>query len=124
MKKIISSKDAPAAIGCYSQAIESNGFIFISGQIPLEPNSSELIHTDFTKQADQVLKNIQGICAASGKTLNDIIKLTIYLIDLNHFSTLNQIMTQWFQEPYPARATVQVAALPKGAQIEIDAIVG
>jgi len=122
MKKQISSNQAPQAIGPYSQAIQVHHTVYLSGQIPLDPQSMVLVSSDFAVQAKQVFTNLAAVSEAAGGSLNDIVKLTIYLIDLQQFSIVNEIMTQFFQAPYPARATIQVSALPKEAQIEIDAV--
>ena len=121
-KQKIETQSAPAAIGPYSQAIKVKDFVFLSGQIPLAPEHTTLISEDFREQAIQVIKNLQTVCIAAGGHLDKIVKLTIYLTDLAHFSIVNEVMLQFFTEPYPARATLQVAALPKSAQIEIEAI--
>lgn len=121
-KTAITSNKAPAAIGPYSQAVEVNGMVYLSGQIPLDPDSGELVSGDFATHARRVLDNIKAVCAAAGGDMQDIVKLNVYLIDLGNFATVNEVMQEYFQEPWPARAAVAVAALPKGAQIEIDAI--
>ena len=126
-EKIQTSK-APSAIGTYSQAVKvaAGQLVFISGQIPLVPHADPaqmtMVSDDFVEQAHQVFKNLHSVAEASGGTLNDSTKLTIYLTDLGQFAAVNEIMAQYMSEPYPARAAVQVSALPKGAQIEIDAI--
>jgi reactive intermediate/imine deaminase len=113
---------APAAIGTYSQAVRSANLVFLSGQIPLDPQSMELVPGEFEDQVRRVFDNLSAVCQASGGELGDIVKLTVYLIDMAHFSQVNAIMGEYFTEPYPARAAVGVAALPKGAQVEMDAI--
>ena len=118
----ISSSAAPAAIGTYSQAVQHNGLIFLSGQIPLDPDSMELVSDNFTDQIEQVFINLLAICQAAGGDFSHILKLTIYLTDLSNFSIVNDVMAKYFQHPYPARAAVQVAALPRTAQVEIDGI--
>ena len=115
------SPTAPG-IGPYSQAIQSANTIYFSGQIPLDPESMHIVSDDFAMQAEQVFRNLQSVCKAANGSLQNIVKLTIYLIDLAHFPVLNEIMKNFFEEPYPARTTIQVSALPKEAQIEIDAI--
>ncbi|MBX2847835.1 MAG: RidA family protein [Acidiferrobacterales bacterium] len=120
-KKIISTQNAPAAVGAYSQAVKVADTIYISGQIPLQPDSGKLVSDNFIEQAKQVFENLSAIARAADSSLDKAVKLTVYLTDLNHFSELNQIMAEFIQEPYPARAAVEVSALPKGAQIEIDA---
>ncbi|EKD70120.1 MAG: hypothetical protein ACD_46C00628G0002 [uncultured bacterium] len=122
MKKDIYTDAAPAAIGTYSQAIQSGHTIYLSGQIPLHPKTMMLVSDEFSEQVKQVFKNLEAVCVAGGGHLNSIVRLTIYLIDLTHFSIVNEIMAQLFQSPFPARTTIQVSGLPKGAQIEIDAV--
>ena len=121
-KAAINTDQAPAAIGPYSQAIRSGDLIFLSGQIPLIPASMEMVGDSIEAQTHQVFKNLQAVAEAAGSNLNNAIKLTIYLIDLGQFQVVNEIMASYLEEPYPARATVQVSALPKSAQIEIDAV--
>ena len=113
---------APAAIGTYSQAIAMNGFVFLSGQIPLVPASMEVVEGDFAARTRQVFENLRAVAQAAGGDLNDIVKLTIYLTDLSNFATVNEIMAGYFEEPYPARAALEVAGLPKGVDIEAEAI--
>jgi len=122
MKKPIFTNKAPAAIGPYSQAIQWGDVVFISGQIPLIPASGELNNNSFTDQASQVIDNLEAICMEAGGNLDNILKLTIYLTDLAKFDSVNEIMTKRFSEPFPARATVEVSKLPKGVDIEMDAI--
>lgn len=122
MKKIINTEQAPAAIGAYSQAVVVGDSVYISGQIPLDPQTMEVVSEEFSQQAQQVFANLAAIAEAAGGSLNDAVKLTCYLTDLGDFAELNSIMAEHIQEPYPARAAVQVAALPKAVQIEIDAI--
>ena len=122
IKTIIETGDAPAAIGTYSQAAKAGDFVYVSGQIPLTPDSGELVSDDFIQQAQQVFSNLSAIALAAESNLNDSVKLTVYLTDLAMFPVLNEIMAEYMQAPFPARAAVEVAALPKGAQIEIDAI--
>lgn len=122
-KKIISTDKAPSAIGVYSQAVETaSKLVFISGQIPLDPESMEVVSQDFEAQAHQVLKNLSAVCEAAGGSLNDIVKLSIFVTNLSEFPKLNQICEGYFDKPYPARAVVEVSALPKGAQIEAEAV--
>lgn len=121
-KTPISTADAPSAIGTYSQGIESGGFVFLSGQIPLDPASMEIVSGDFAARAHRVFKNLQAIAEAAGGSLDKVVKLTVYLTDLDDFATLNSVMGEYFTEPYPARAALGVAALPKGVDIEADAI--
>ena len=123
-KTIIQTPEAPAAIGTYSQAVQTSAatMTFISGQIPLDPNSMTLVSEDFEEQAHRVFINLRAIAEAAGGRLSDCVKLTIYLTDLNQFASVNEVMATYFAEPYPARAAIEVSALPKQAQIEIDAI--
>ena len=121
-KKIITTSEAPAAIGPYSQAIRIGGFLYTSGQISLDPNSMELITGNIEVETERVLKNIEAILNADDLGLNNIIKTTVYLTDLSEFGRMNQVYEKFFVETKPARACVQVAALPKGAKVEIDAI--
>ena len=123
-KTIIQTPEAPAAIGTYSQAVKNSAatMTFISGQIPLDPDSMTLVSEDFEEQAHRVFINLRAIAEAAGGRLSDCVKLTIYLTDLNRFASVNEVMATYFAEPYPARAAIEVSALPKQAQIEIDAI--
>jgi len=121
-REIIATENAPAAIGTYSQAVKVDKTVYLSGQIPLVPETMELTGDDIGEQIHQVFKNLQAVTEAAGGSLADIVKLTIYLIDLQHFARVNEIMAEYFQQPYPARAAVGVAQLPKGAQVEADAI--
>lgn len=121
-KVIIRTDAAPAAIGTYSQAVKIGTTVYLSGQIPLVPTSMQLISEDFAEQADQVFKNLRAVCEAAGGTLNDMVKVNIFLTDLSQFATVNDVMSRYFQEPYPARAAIQVSALPRAAQIEIDGV--
>jgi len=118
----INTPNAPKAIGPYSQAVKNGSLVFISGQIPLVPETMELVGEDVVTQTHQVFKNLSAIAKASGGNLVDIIKMTIYLTDLDNFSKINKIMASYFQEPYPARATIEVSALPKAALVEVEAI--
>lgn len=113
---------APSAIGPYSQAIKIGEMVFLSGQIPLDVQTMNLVSEDIHQQAEQIFKHLQAISEAAGGGLASIVKLTIYLTDLNDFTIVNQTMQRFFVEPYPARATIQVSALPKAAKIEVDAI--
>lgn len=119
--KAIKTERAPAAIGPYSQAVISNGMIFVSGQLPLDPATGNL-ETDPAKAAKQALKNIESILADAGASLADCLKVTIFLTDMTHFTAINEIYTTYFTEPWPARSTVAVAGLPKGAVLEIECI--
>lgn len=121
-KQKIHTGSAPQPIGIYSQAIKSSQTLYLSGQIPLDPQTMEMVAGDFSLQVKQVLMNMQAVCEEAGFRLNDIVKLTVYLTDISKISVVNEIMGQFFQEPYPARTTIQVSALPKAAQLEIDAI--
>ena len=122
MKKRIFTNNAPAALGPYSQAIQWGDVVFISGQIPLIPASAELNNKTFNDQASQVIDNLEAICKEAGGNLNNILKLTIFLTDLSKFDEVNEIMSKRFSEPFPARATVEISKLPKGVDIEMDAI--
>ena len=122
-KEIISTENAPKAIGPYSQAVKAGNFMFISGQIPLDPKTGDLVSESIEDQAKQVLNNIKSICKAAGYSLDDIVKISIFLTDLGNFATVNEVMKEYFAEPYPARATVEVSGLPLGVNIEIEAIV-
>lgn len=121
-KEPIQTSDAPASIGPYSQAIKSGSLVFLSGQIPLDPEFMELVGSGIEEQTQQVFKNLSAVANAAGGSLNDIVKLTIYLTNLDLFASVNSIMEEHFAEPYPARATIEVSALPKGAIVEIEAI--
>ena len=121
-KVIIRTDAAPAAIGTYSQAVKIGTTVYLSGQIPLVPATMQMVSEDFSEQTHQVFKNLSAVCEAAGGTLNNMVKVNIFLTDLSQFATVNQIMSQYYQEPYPARAAVQVSALPRGAQIEIDGV--
>ena len=121
-KKAIHSDNAPAAIGTYSQAIQAGNMVFLSGQIPLVPATMEVVDGDFEARARQVFENLQAVTEAAGGSLNDIVKLTIFLTDLGNFATVNAVMESFFEQPFPARAAVEVAALPKGVDVEADAI--
>jgi reactive intermediate/imine deaminase len=123
-KQTFHTEEAPAAIGTYSQAVRHGDLVFLSGQIPLVPASMELVGDDFEAQVRQVFDNLGAVCAAAGAGLDDIVKLTVYLVDMDRFAEVNRIMGEYFSEPYPARAAIGVASLPRGAQIEMDAIVG
>ena len=121
-KNAIHSDGAPAAIGTYSQAIESNGLVFLSGQIPLDPVTMEVVDGDFEARARRVFDNLAEVAAAAGSSLDDVVKLTVFLTDLGNFATVNSVMEDYFREPFPARAAVGVASLPKGVDVEADAI--
>ncbi|MGS2719366.1 RidA family protein [Paraglaciecola aestuariivivens] len=121
-KSVIHTDKAPKAIGTYSQAIKSGTTVYLSGQIPLVPETMEVISQDFSEQAQQVFKNVKAVCEAAGGSTNHLAKVNIYLTDLSNFATVNEIMSQFFSQPYPARAAIQVSALPKDVQIEIDGV--
>ena len=121
-KAIIQTDQAPAAIGTYSQAVKVNNTVYLSGQIPLVPETMEVVAGDFSAKTRQVFDNLKAVCEAAGGELKDIVKLNIYMTDLANFATVNEIMATYFQEPYPARAAVGVAALPKGVPIEMEAV--
>ena len=123
LKEPIQTNKAPKAIGAYSQAIKSGEFLFISGQIPLNPETMKIEDSSFEDSAQRVISNLENICKEAGASLDNIVKLNIYLLDLENFDTLNKIMEERFSEPFPARATVEVARLPKDVMIEMDAIV-
>jgi reactive intermediate/imine deaminase len=123
MSKIaIQTSNAPAAIGTYTQAIQHNDIVYVSGQIPLDPNTGELVSDDIEAQITQVFDNLRSIAEAAGSDLAKALKVTVFLTDLSHFAKVNEIMAQYFSKPYPARAALEVAGLPKGAQVEADAI--
>lgn len=122
-KKIIITDKAPEAIGAYSQAVKAGNLIFISGQIPLDPSTMEVISPVFSDQVEQVIKNLDEIVKESGNSLNDIVKITVYLKNLENFQAVNQAMEKFFAKPYPARAAVEISKLPKDVEIEMDAIV-
>ena len=122
-RKPIHSDNAPAAIGTYSQAIRSGDLVFLSGQIPLDPATMEFVEGDFEARARQVFDNLRAVAEAAGGDLNRIVKLTIFLTDLANFATVNSVMEDYFDQPFPARAAVGVTSLPKGADVEADAIV-
>jgi reactive intermediate/imine deaminase len=122
-KQIISTPGAPAAIGIYSQAVRVGNTIWVSGQIPLDPATQQLVAGGVEAQVRQVFDNLKAIVAAAGASFDDVVKATVFLVDLAHFGLVNQIMAEYFREPYPARAAVGVAALPRGAQVEVECIV-
>lgn len=121
-RTIIQTDRAPQAIGTYSQAVKTGNTVYMSGQIPLDPSSMELVDGDMAAQIRRVFDNLSAVAEAAGGSLNDIAKLNVFLPDLGHFALVNEIMAEYFSEPYPARAAVGVAALPKGAQVEMDAV--
>jgi len=118
----ITSPHAPAAIGPYSQAVRAGSTVFLSGQIPLDPATGQLIDGDIALQTRRVFDNLRAVCQAAGGDLDKLARIGIYLTDLSHFATVNAVMAEYFQAPYPARSTIQVAGLPKGAEVEVDGI--
>lgn len=120
--KPIETSDAPAAIGPYSQAIRAGNTVYLSGQIPLDPGTQQIVGGDFEAQAVRVFDNLEAVARAGGGSLANVVKLTVFLTDLGRFAEVNEIMVRYFEEPYPARAAIGVAALPRQVQIEIDAI--
>ena len=121
-REIIQTDRAPQAIGTYSQAVRSGNTVYMSGQIPLIPESMELVGGDMEAQIRQVFDNLSAVAEAAGGSLADVVKLNVFLTDLGHFAIVNAVMAEYFQPPYPARAAVGVAALPRGAQVEMDAV--
>lgn len=122
-KQIISTPNAPAAIGIYSQAVRVGNTIWVSGQIPLDPKTKELVEGDMEAQVRQVFANLKAVVTAAGASFDDVVKVTVFLTDLGNFALVNKIMAEHFREPYPARAAVGVASLPRGAQVEVECIV-
>lgn len=122
-KRAIHSDNAPAAIGTYSQAIRSGNLVFLSGQIPLDPATMEVVGGSFETRARRVFDNLAAVAEAAGGTLDDVVKLTVFLTDLENFATVNKVMEDYFEQPFPARAAVGVAALPKGVDVEADAVI-
>ncbi len=122
-KTVISTAAAPAAIGVYSQAVRVGNTIWVSGQIPLDPQTKELVEGDMEAQVRRCFDNMKAIVLAAGATLDDVVKATVFLVDLAHFGLVNKVMAEYFREPYPARAAVGVASLPRGAQVEVECIV-
>jgi reactive intermediate/imine deaminase len=123
-KNIVSTDQAPQAIGTYSQAVRHQGLVFISGQIPLDPVSMEVVEGGIEAQIHRVFENLSAVCKAAGGSLDEIVKLGVFLTDMGDFQQVNTIMGQYFTAPYPARAAVEVSALPKGVSVEMDAILG
>ena len=121
-RAVIHTTDAPQAIGPYSQAVKANGVVYLSGQIPLDPATMELVEGDISTQTRQVFANLSAVCQAAGGDLNQVVKLTIFLTDIADFAAVNAVMAAGFSAPYPARSTAQVAALPRGAAVEVEAI--
>lgn len=123
-KHVIQTKEAPAAVGPYSQAVRHGDIVFLSGQIPLDPKTMKVVDGDIADHVHRVFKNLQAVCEAAGSGLDGIVKLNVYLTDLGNFATVNEIMKTYFEEPYPARAAVGVAALPLGVDVEMEAVLG
>ena len=123
-RQIIKTGNAPVAIGPYSQAVRHGDTVYLSGQIPLDPATMELVNGDINAQTHRVFLNLKAVCEAAGGSLAGIVKLNVYLTDLGNFATVNQIMAEYFSEPYPARAAVGVVALPLGAEVEMEAVLG
>ena len=122
MKRIISTDAAPAAIGPYSQAVQVNGILFISGQIPVEPSTGYIVQGDITDQTEQVFKNIEAILTDAGMTIDNVVKTTVFLADINHFAAMNAVYAKHFSKDFPARSAVAVKSLPKNALLEIETI--
>jgi reactive intermediate/imine deaminase len=123
-RNIIKTAKAPSAIGPYSQAVKYGDTIYLSGQIALDPETMTVVPGGISEQAHRVFKNLRAVCEAAGSSLDSVLKVTIYMTDLGNFSTVNQIMAEYFSEPFPARATVGVAALPLGVEVEMEAVLG
>ncbi|WP_434931010.1 RidA family protein [Shewanella sp. HL-SH5] len=121
-KIIIATDKAPQAIGTYSQAVKVGTTVYLSGQIPLDPKTMTMVSDEFSAQVVQVFENLTAVCDAAGGKMSDIVKLNIFLTDLSHFTTVNDIMSRYFQQPYPARAAIGVKELPKGSLVEMDGI--
>ena len=121
-KIIIATENAPAAIGTYSQAVKVGSTVYLSGQIPLVPSTMQIVSDDFEAQVVQVFENLTAVCTAAGGSINDIVKLNIFLTDLSHFAKVNEIMSRYFSQPYPARAAIGVKQLPKDSQVEMDGV--
>ena len=118
----ISTEQAPAAIGPYSQAVRRGSFVFLSGQIPLDPATGQLVEGDIAAQARRVFENLRAVCTAAGGSFDDVVRVGIYLTDLGDFAAVNAVMAENFQAPFPARSTIEVSGLPRGARVEVDAI--
>ncbi len=123
MKKPIATPDAPAAIGTYSQAIRAGNTLYLSGQIPLDPKTGQMVTGDIDAHITRVFENLKAVAEAGGGSLAQVVKLNVFLTDLGNFARVNEIMARYFKQPYPARAAIGVAALPKGAQVEMDAVI-
>lgn len=120
--KPISTPDAPAAIGTYSQAVRAGDTVYLSGQIPLDPKTMKIVEGDFEAQARRVFDNLRAVCRAAGGDFDRVVRVTVYLTDLANFAKVNEVMSQNFKEPYPARAAIGVASLPRGSLVEVDAV--
>jgi 2-iminobutanoate/2-iminopropanoate deaminase len=120
MERVIATSEAPAAVGPYSQAIAKGDLLFCAGQIPLDPATGELVGTDVTAQTERVCQNIAGVLKANGMTFANVVKTTVFLVDLGQFAAMNAVYSKYFTEPFPARSTIQVAGLPRGSQVEIE----
>ena len=121
-KRVIASEKAPGAVGPYSQAVECNGFLYVSGQLPIDRSTGEFVPGGVTEQTEQCLKNISYILEEAGYSLDDVLKSTVYLTDISNFATMNEVYAKFFNEPFPARVAYAVVALPKGALVEIDVV--
>jgi len=122
MKETISTESAPGAIGPYSQAVKAGGFVFCSGQIPIDPKTGNFVSDDVAEQTEQVLKNLSAVLEAAGTTLNNVIKTTVFVADMNDFAVMNEVYARYFSDNKPARATVQAARLPRDARVEIECV--
>lgn len=122
VKEIISTENAPQAIGTYSQAIKVDNTVYLSGQIPLVPATMEMVSDEFEPQVVQVFENMKAVCEAAGGSMSDIVKLNIFMTDLSNFATVNEVMAKYFTQPYPARAAIGVRALPKACLVEMDGV--
>jgi reactive intermediate/imine deaminase len=120
--KPISTPDAPAAIGTYSQAVRAGDTVYLSGQIPLDPKTMKIVEGDFEAQVRRVFDNLRAVCRAAGGDFDRVVRVTVYLTDLANFAKVNEVMSQYFKEPFPARAAIGVASLPRGSLVEIDAV--
>jgi reactive intermediate/imine deaminase len=118
----IQTKDAPAAIGTYSQAVRAGDTVYLSGQIPLDPASGQMVQGEFEDRVKRVFENLRAVCRAAGGDFNRVVRVTVYLTDLANFAKVNEVMSAYFKDPYPARAAVGVASLPRGADVEVDAV--
>lgn len=122
MKQVIATAEAPAAVGPYSQAVAVDGFLFCAGQIPLDPRTNEIVSEDITEQTIRVCENISAVLSAQGMTFTNVVKSTVFLTDLANFAAMNEVYAKFFTAPFPARSTIQVAGLPRGAKVEIEVI--